>query len=140
MDASLADATRLVHQTTTELTSVRQKTATLTATNLNSSEESSKQLNQEKDHLTAVCESTLELEQYRNLHAEVAAREHEQSQSQTPSSSPPSNNNEAAKLAAAHALANEQSRRRELSRELVQAQAMAGMSEKGEMYKRLIAA
>ncbi|KAL8883900.1 MAG: hypothetical protein Q9215_007936, partial [Flavoplaca cf. flavocitrina] len=143
MDASLTDATRLVHQTTTELHTVRQKTANLTATTIpNSSEESTKQLTTEKDHLTAVCESMLELEQYRNLHAEVAARELEQSQSQTPSSSSASSsdNNETAKLAAAHALAKEQARRRELSRELVQAQAMAGMSEKGEMYKRLIAA
>ena len=143
MDASLTDATRLVHQTTTELHTVRQKTANLTATSLTSSEESTKKLTTEKDHLTAVCESMLELEQYRNLHAEVSVREHEQSQSQsqTPSSSSSStSDNETAKLAAAHALAKEQSRRRELSRELVQAQAMAGMSEKGEMYKRLIAA
>ncbi len=142
MDASLTDATRLVHQTTTELHTVRQKTANLTATSLTSSEESTIKLTTEKDHLTAVCESMLELEQYRNLHAEVSARELEQSQSQTPSSSSSSSSsdNEAAKLAAAHALAKEQARRRELSRELVQAQAMAGMSEKGEMYKRLIAA
>ncbi|KAL9019870.1 MAG: hypothetical protein Q9180_008670 [Flavoplaca navasiana] len=141
MDASLTDATRLVHQTNYELTTVRQKTAKLTHISIPNEEEETTRLTSEKNHLTAVCESMLELEQYRNLHAEVSAREHEQSQTVngTPSSSSASDN-DTAKIAAAHALANEQARRRELSRELVQAQAMAGMSEKGEMYKRLIAA
>lgn len=143
MDASLTDATRLVQQTTNERNAVKQKTAKLTMKEdmtINDEEEETKQLTEEKDHLTAICESMLELEQYRNLHAEVSAREHQQSQTMNGTSTSSPSDNDTAKIAAAHALANEQARRRELSRELVQAQAMAGMSEKGEMYKRLIAA
>ncbi|KAI4274814.1 MAG: hypothetical protein L6R38_006028 [Xanthoria sp. 2 TBL-2021] len=142
MDASLADATRLVQQTTHERNAVRQKTAQLTREDMTiGDEEEAKRLSNEKDHLTAVCESMLELEQYRNLHAEVSVREQQQSQAVAQMNGTTDDGDATAdKLQAARTLANEQARRRELSRQLVQAQALAGMSEKGEMYKRLIAA
>ncbi|KAL8915037.1 MAG: hypothetical protein Q9171_000477 [Xanthocarpia ochracea] len=138
MDASLADATRLVEQTSNERNAVRQQTMQLTRedTSIGNGEEA-KRLCSERDRLTAVCESMLEREQHRNLHAEVHIWE--QNQAQINGAASDDDDNAAAKLEAAHTLATEQARRRELSRQLVQAQAMAGMTEKGELYKRLIA-
>ncbi|KAI4086439.1 MAG: hypothetical protein LQ339_009043 [Xanthoria mediterranea] len=145
MDASLVDATRLVHQTTHERNAVRQKTAQLTREDMaiGGDEEEAKRLSDEKDYLTGVCESMLEVEQYRNLHAEVSLREQQQSQAGAQMNGTAADDDGAAspeKIQAAYTLAGEQERRRELSRQLVQAQALAGMSEKGDIYKRLIAA
>ncbi|KAL8997385.1 MAG: hypothetical protein Q9169_003316 [Polycauliona sp. 2 TL-2023] len=141
MDASLADATRLVHQTANERSAVRQKTSELTRDDMTiGNEAEAERLRGEKGRLTGVCESMLEVEQYRNLHAEVSVREQQQTQAAAQMNGDTDDHDMAARISAAYALAKEQTRRRELSKQLVQAQAMAGMSEKGEMYKRLIAA
>ncbi|KAL8769653.1 MAG: hypothetical protein Q9209_004450 [Squamulea sp. 1 TL-2023] len=138
MDASLADATRLVEQTANERSAVRQKTMQLTRedTSLGDAEEV-KRMQAESDRLTAVCESMLELEQHRNLHNEVSIRE--QNQAAQMNGTTAADEDAAAKLQAAHYLATQQARRKELSRGLVQAQAKAGMSDNGELCKRLIA-
>ncbi|KAL8664517.1 MAG: hypothetical protein Q9168_007885, partial [Polycauliona sp. 1 TL-2023] len=130
MDASLADATRLVQQTTNERSAVRQKLSQLTKDDMTiGDEEGVKRLRSEKDHLTAVCESMLELEQHRNLHAEVSVRE---KQTAAQMNGATNDHDVTVRISAAYTLAKEQARRRELSRQLVQAQALAGMSEKGE--------
>ncbi|KAL8782432.1 MAG: hypothetical protein Q9213_005396, partial [Squamulea squamosa] len=133
MDASLADAMRLVEQTAQERSAVRQKTLQLTRedSSLGDAEEV-KRMQAESDQLTAACESMLELEQHRNLHAEVRIRE-QQNQAAAQQMNGTTDEDAAAKLQAAHQLAAQQVRRKDLSRGLVQAQAKAGMSDNGEL-------
>ncbi|KAL8645487.1 MAG: hypothetical protein Q9226_007283, partial [Calogaya cf. arnoldii] len=126
MDASLADATRLVQQTTQERNAVRQETAQLTRDDMTlGDEEKVKRLYCEKEDLTAVCESHLEYEQHRNLHAEVSVRE--QQRAQMNGTTEEEGEVTPDKIQAAYMLASEQERRRGLSRELVNAQSLAGM-------------
>ncbi|KAL8725792.1 MAG: hypothetical protein Q9166_007123 [cf. Caloplaca sp. 2 TL-2023] len=141
MDASHADATRLVEQTTNERTKVRQETMRLTMEDTGDSEEVQR-LQEQHQQLTAACESLLEQEQHRNLHQEVSFREAQtQSQDQVLlNGATACDDDPAAKVNTAYALANEQVKRREYSRRLVQAQGLAGMSESGETCKRLLAA
>lgn len=141
MESCLADATRLVEQTTNERNKVRQETFRLSMEDGGDGggEEEVQRLAVEKERLEKVCESLLELEQHRRLHQEVRVREQNRVQMNGASTTTSKDEDGAAKAETARALAEEQGRRRELSRRLVQAQAMAGMSEKGELYKRLIA-
>ncbi|KAL9028885.1 MAG: hypothetical protein Q9196_002806 [Gyalolechia fulgens] len=144
MDASYADANEMIEKTAHERNLVRQKTFEITMADDADSDEVRRLSEQSKALMTAN-ESLLEQEQHRILHQEVRARE----QSLPPETledghGAPATDGEVdkrplAKAAAAHALAAEQTRRRELSRLVVQAQAVAGMSETGERYKRLIA-
>lgn len=81
-------------------------------------------------------ESLLEQSQHATLHALVRAEE--ERAPPTPVAFAPDEDLKE-KLAAAGALAEQQSVRRRLTREVVLAQAQAGMSEKGKDYTRLVA-
>ncbi|KAA6406559.1 MAG: hypothetical protein FRX48_09614 [Lasallia pustulata] len=87
--------------------------------------------------LEAELESLLEQSQHATLHALVRAEEDRAPPSAVAAFSPDEELKE--KLATAHALAGQQAVRRQLTREVVLAQASAGMSEKGKDYTRLIA-
>ncbi|KAL8708060.1 MAG: hypothetical protein Q9220_006992 [cf. Caloplaca sp. 1 TL-2023] len=166
MDASLAETTRLIESTSNERGLVRQQTFQLSMeddNNTNSTnshnnngevgggnkEQEMRQLAEQNAYFTAANESLSEQDQHRFLHNEIRKRErlvpsHILTSPTSPSN--PSSTTSAAndtslnnKLAAAHLLAQQQSRRRDLSRELVQAQAAASMSDKGDVFKRLIA-
>ncbi|KAL8808847.1 MAG: hypothetical protein Q9200_003968 [Gallowayella weberi] len=160
MDACLADATRLVEQTATERNRIRQETVRLLSmddnnnnnnnsnnadgsNNNNNNGEEVKRLLAEKDRLEKSCQSLLELEQHKRLHQEVRIREQNRVQMNgvvaAAAAAEAGAENSVAKIEAARTLAGEQGKRRELSGRLVQAQAMAGMSERGEDFKRLIA-
>ncbi|KAL8805546.1 MAG: hypothetical protein Q9182_001915 [Xanthomendoza sp. 2 TL-2023] len=145
MEASLGDATRLVEQTANECNRIRQEIFRLSRDD-NSADgggngEEVKRLAAEKDRLEKFCESLLELEQHKRLHQEVRIREQNRVQMNgaVTAAEAAGGENGSAKMEAARMLAGEQRKRRELSGRLVQAQAMAGMSERGEEYKRLIA-
>ena len=142
MDASYADAKAMIEKTDNERNFIRQKTFEITTEDDVDSDEV-RRLVEQSAALTAANESFLEQEQHRILHQEVRAREQNLPPSTLNSSngnaSPVTDDNSQGKIEAAHALAAEQIRRRELSRQVVQAQAVAGMSENGEAYKRLIA-
>ncbi|KAL8677239.1 MAG: hypothetical protein Q9186_006312 [Xanthomendoza sp. 1 TL-2023] len=126
----------------------------------NGNGEEIKRLTAEKDRLEQTCESLLELEQHRRLHQEVRIREQNRirmmngdavvvistaaaaaaaEEGGQEEEEEEEEENGFAKMEAARLLAGEQRRRRELSGRLVQAQGMAGMSERGEEFKRLIA-
>ncbi|KAL9001722.1 MAG: hypothetical protein Q9188_005320 [Gyalolechia gomerana] len=144
MDASYADANQMIETTAHERNLVRQKTFEITMEDDADSDEARRLSEQSKALMTAN-ESLLEQEQHRILHQEVSAREQTippetlEDENGAIMTGGEANNSLLAKAEAAHALAAEQTRRRELSRLVVQAQAVAGMSENGEKYKRLIA-
>lgn len=155
MDASYADANTMIEKTAHERNLVRQKTFEITMEDDADSSDEVRRLQEQSQALMKANESLLEQEQHRILHQEVRARE----QHIPPETLEDGNGaasgggmgggsggtgeaehrHLAAKTEAAHALAAEQARRRELSRQVVQAQAVAGMSEIGEKYRRLIA-
>ena len=145
IDESLADATRLIEQTRSERKIIGQKMVQASLENNagNDDEEGMRELAEKNAKLMAANESLLEQEQHGLLHGEVALQEANipaDIQSRINNGIPENSEREVAeKLEAAHALAAAQSRRRTLCKELVLAQAVAGMTEKGEMYKRLIA-
>lgn len=83
-------------------------------------------------------ESLLEQSQHATLHALVRAEEERAPPTPGVASFSPDDELKE-KWAAAHALARQQAVRRQLTSEVVQAQAQAGMSEKGMDYTRLVA-
>lgn len=151
MDASYAEANSMIEKTAHERNLVRQRTFEITMEDDGDNSDEVRRLQEQSQALLKANESLLEQEQHRILHQEVRAREghippetledgNGASASTAGGDGEAENNRRlAAKAEAAHALAAEQARRRELSRLVVQAQAEAGMSENGEKYRRLIA-
>ncbi|KAL8645739.1 MAG: hypothetical protein Q9210_006545 [Variospora velana] len=141
MDTSYADAVKINEKTTHERNQVRQRTFELSMEDTADSDEV-RRLQEQSTALAAANVSLLEQEQHQILHREIATRERT-----LPPETLSTSNGAAAdaeetrtRLHAAHALAAEQIRRRDFSREVVAAQALAGMTERGEAYKRLVAA
>ncbi|KAI4117546.1 MAG: hypothetical protein LQ345_002247 [Seirophora villosa] len=137
MDASYADAVKINEKTTHERNQVRQRTFELSMEDQADSDEV-RRLQEESVALAAANASLLEQEQHQILHREVGTRERTIPPEDLVSADPAVEDQ--SRLQAAHALAEEQTRRRELTREVVAAQALAGMTERGEAYKRLVAA
>lgn len=143
-EADLSEANRLLQNVTSELNQVRQETiALLTNGNGDGEDDYDRHLLDEAEALRAANESLLEQNQHKSLHKHVRAEE----QNLPPSAHHDStkSNGEAAyeselerKTRACRSLADMQSQRRLFVATVVQAQATAGMSEKGETYKRLI--
>ncbi|KAL8687770.1 MAG: hypothetical protein Q9218_006157, partial [Villophora microphyllina] len=139
MDASLADAQKLIESTAKERQAVRQKLVEATLEDSSgvfgegggASEQGRKMMREKEERLRKENESFSEWEQHRLLHAEVRKQE-ELSATSPLSASSSSNKDVGSKLEAAHALATAQSLRRTLCKNLVEAQALAGMSERGE--------
>lgn len=141
MDASYADAIKINEKITNERNQVRQRTFEISMEDNTDSDEV-RRLQEQCDVLTAANESFLEQEQHGILHQEVRAREQNlppETLTINGTNGADADSNASSKIEAAHALAAEQIRRRELSRQVVQAQALAGMTEQGEEYKKLIA-
>ncbi|KAL8765219.1 MAG: hypothetical protein Q9194_006638, partial [Teloschistes cf. exilis] len=150
MDASLADAQKLIESTAKERQSVQQKIfeASLEAGQENREhvEGVRRALEEKEKVLRRENESFGEWEQHRLLHAEVRSQEELSARNNNNNNHNPNNNNSNPQqqqqkdhLSAALALATAQSLRRRLCKQQTDAQAMAGMGERGEMYKRLIA-
>ncbi|KAL8869391.1 MAG: hypothetical protein Q9174_004303, partial [Haloplaca sp. 1 TL-2023] len=146
VEESLTEVTRLIDQTTNERKLINQKLIQASleenANNNDHYEMEMRQLSETNAFLVAANESLLEQDQHGLLHSEVAHQESNipsEIQTRITNGIITSEDEIATKLETAHALANAQARRRELCKELVLAQAEAGMTEKGELYKRLIA-
>ncbi|KAL9013084.1 MAG: hypothetical protein Q9173_002200 [Seirophora scorigena] len=137
MDTSYADAVKINKKTTNERNQVRQRTFELSMEDQADSDEV-RRLQEESVALAAANASLLEQEQHQILHREVGTRERTIPPEDLVSADAAVDDQ--SRLQAAHALAEEQMRRRELTREVVAAQALAGMTERGESYKRLVAA
>lgn len=144
-DSDLAEANRLLENMTMELNQVRQQIALLESSNGDSEEDDDdeQQLLEEAEALQAINESLLEQHQHQCLHKDVRAEE----QNLPPSAHHdltksngelPGESELDRKIRAARDLAQMQSQRKSLANAVVQAQATAGMSEKGESYIRLI--
>ena len=137
---ALNESTRLLQHAMDERQQVHAKTLDLAMDDPGEGDYERSRLAEQKAALEAENESFLEQEQHQRLHHEVAACER---------NVPPhkingvSNSHSSLdiddKTAAAYALAAEQERRRELSREVGAAQALAGMTDKGEVFVRLVA-
>ncbi|KAI4241703.1 MAG: hypothetical protein LQ352_007395, partial [Teloschistes flavicans] len=159
MTASLADAQKLIHTTAQERASVQRQ---IFAASLAGGDENREHvegvrraLEEKEKVLRRENESFGEWDQHRLLHAEVRAQEersahepvynlnnhnHNSNSNPAASTTPQAQEQQQQdKLLAAAALANAQALRRRLCRQQVDAQALAGMGERGEMYKRLIA-
>lgn len=143
-DSDLAEAKRLLQNMTAELDQVRQQIALLTSSNGDFEEDDDEQqLLEEAEALQAINESLLEQHQHQCLHKDVRAEEqnippsahHDLTKS---NGELPGESELDRKLRAARDLAQMQSQRKLLATAVVQAQATAGMSEKGESYIRLI--
>ncbi|KAL8748133.1 MAG: hypothetical protein Q9190_000095 [Brigantiaea leucoxantha] len=147
-DADLAEAIRLGEIADAERDAVRQATLKLMVENSteHESEEDTGFVAVQAEQWRAQNESFLEQEQHRNLHQEIRAREEDlarrnagQMMNGVDGDGSGGGRNDGEKLEVAHALVREQERRRELSRMVVEAQADAGMGERGEAYRRLVA-
>ena len=143
-DTDLAEARRLLQNVEHERHLVRQKTfALMTNMDVGEDEQELEDLTREYAELKAVAESYLEQSQHKELHAEVRAEEQrlpaEAHHVKSNGISLSSDEVMKEKLEAAMELAAEQEKRRQLVAVVVQAQATAGMSEKGESCKELIA-
>ncbi|KAL8903233.1 MAG: hypothetical protein Q9207_004067 [Kuettlingeria erythrocarpa] len=139
MDASYADAIKINEKTTKERNQVRQCTFDISMED-NPNGNEVRRLEEQRAALTAANESFLEQEQHPILHQEVSKREQNLPPETLTTNGAAAADGDAVhmKLQAAHALAAEQTRRRELSRKVVEAQALAGMTERGELYRKLI--
>ena len=143
-DTDLADASRLLQNAEQERHLIRQQTfALMTTLDAGEDEHELEELATEYSELKAISESYLEQSQHRELHAEVRAEE----QMLPAEAHRPNLSNGVMsvdeglqeKLKVAVELSAEQERRKRLVETVVQAQAEAGMSEKGESCKELIA-
>ncbi|KAL9600210.1 MAG: hypothetical protein Q9219_003353 [cf. Caloplaca sp. 3 TL-2023] len=152
MDKSYADANAMIEQTARERDTVKKEALRLLGElegpdGGNAEDEDLGRLRQEYEVYVKANESLLEQDQHRVLHHEVRVREERLRNDpiESSSSGEDKNNNKTAsqhqaKLEAAKELAKQQARRRELCKEVVQAQAVAGMGETGGMLRRLVGA
>ncbi|KAL9036843.1 MAG: hypothetical protein Q9214_005959, partial [Letrouitia sp. 1 TL-2023] len=139
-DLSLADATRLEELASGERNPVRQATfRLLTENNADTGDEEAKALEGKGRALESENESFLEQEQHRALHLEVRSREQALLMQQGAADSDKRlglgsgvSGGDLEKSDVARELAQEQMRRRELCRRVVERQAHAGMGERGE--------
>lgn len=144
-DTDLAEATRLLRNRVAERDQVRRETITLLDRSQEEYEDSEDddKLAEEESVLVTLNESLLEQLQHKSLHQEVRTEEQKLSPSahHNHGTSHGDMTDEAElepKLRAALRLAELQAQRRIDAAAVVQAMATAGMSEKGEKYKKLI--
>lgn len=145
-EADLEEANRLLLNNIAERDQVRRETLAFSERSHaeHDGSDDDQELIDEEIRLKATNESLLEQRQHMSLHQEVRSEEQNlpisahQDRTKTNGESVDSLELER-KLQAAQMLAESQNQRRLDVTELVQAQARAGMSEKGETYKRLIA-
>lgn len=143
-DADLAESNRLLQSVSTELNQLRQHVTFLKNCSGNFEEDHDEQpLPEEAVTFRAIHESLLEQRQHKGLHKDVRAEE----QNLPPSvhhdrtkinGELPDKGEFSQKIRALRDLTQTQSQRKLLATAVVQAHATAGMSEKGETYKRLI--
>lgn len=143
-DIDLAESNRLLQNMSTELNQARLQTAPLNNSNGDFEEDQDGQQSpEETEALATTNESLLEQHQHRCLHKDVRAQE----QSLPPSAHHdrtksngelPAESELDQKVRAGRDFAKTQSQRTSFATVVVLAQATAGMSEKGETYKRLI--
>lgn len=140
--ADHAEATRLLQNVTAELEKVRRETIDLLSGDFGDDDDD-QLLREEVEALEAEHESLLEQHQHKTLHKDVRTSEQ---------NLPPSAHHDRTKgngdildegelerkVRAALSLADMQTQRKLLAKAVVQAQATAGMSEKGETYKHLL--
>ena len=140
--ADHVEATRLLQGVTLELKQVRQQTNSLLAGDFGDDDDD-QLLREEAEVLQAVHESLLEQHQHKSLHKDVRTSEQSLPASahhdRTKSNGDILDESEIErKVRAATSLADMQTQRKLLASTVVRAQATAGMSEKGETYKRLL--
>lgn len=143
-DTDIAEAQRLLQNAEQDRHLVRQKTfALMTHLDVGEDEQELDDLTRDHEILKAVALSYLEQTQHRELHGEVLAKEKrlpaDALRPQTNGITPPSDDSVKEKCRFATELALEQEARKEAVLSVVQAQATAGMSDKGESSKELIA-
>jgi len=143
-DTDIAEAQRLLQNAEQERHLVRQKTfALMTSMDVGEDEQELDDLTRDHANLNAVAQSYIEQTQHRELHNEVRANEKRlpaaAHRPQTNGVTSPSDESVKEKYQVAMHLAAEQEGRKESVMAVVHAQATAGMSDKGESCKELIA-
>lgn len=145
MEVDLAESNRLLQNVTSELNQVRRESrALITNENGENEDEDDKQLQKEADALILANQSLIEQHQHRSLHMRVRSEErnlHPSAHHDRTKSNGEKNPDESElerKIRAARSLAEMQVQRRSFVTTVVQAQATAGMTERGDLYKRLI--
>lgn len=142
--ADYAEASRLLRSVTAELNQVRQQTISLMANDYGDyGDDDDVLLQDEVEALRAVHESLLEQHQHKSLHKDVRSGEQNLPPSahhdRTKSNGDVLDESELErKVRAGQNLMDMQTQRKLLASNVLQAQATAGMSEKGEIYKRLL--
>lgn len=141
----LTESNRLLHNVTTELNQAQQPIAL--STNINGDfeedDDDDQQLLEEADTLRATHESLLEQHQHKGLHKDVRAEEHNlrasahHDRTKSKGESPVESDLDR-KVRIGQGLTQMQLQRGTVATGRVQAQATAGTSEKGEVYKRLV--
>lgn len=143
-EVDLAESNRLLQNVTSELNQVRRESRTLiTNDNGDNEDEDDKQLQKDADALILANQSLIEQHQHKSLHMRVRSEErnlhpsahHDRTKSNGEN---PDESELERKIRAARSLAEMQVQRRSFVTTVVQAQATAGMTERGELYKRLI--
>lgn len=143
-EVDLAESNRLLHNVTSELNQVRRESrALMTNDNGDNEDEDDKRLLKDADALILANQSLIEQHQHRSLHMRVRSEEQNLHPSahhdRTKSNGEHSDESELErKIRAARSLAEMQVQRRSFVTTVVQAQATAGMTERGDLYKRLI--
>ena len=136
-EAGLADGNHLLQEIANKRSKIKQTTLHLMADNDIASDEGS--LLEEYTKRKKENESVFEQRQHRNIHALVRAEEAKTSSVHQTNGVTPSDDLLARKHQAALLLVEAQQERKSLATQMIDAQALAGMSDKGEMYKTLVA-
>lgn len=142
-ETDLSEATRLLQNVSSELHQVRQQVNALLRNNGHYDDEDDQSLLEEVEALRATNESLFEQQQHKTLHMEVRTEELNlpalAHQDRTKTNGGSTDQGEIdKKVRAARKLAELQSQRMALASAVVDAHETAGMSERGETYKRLI--
>ena len=143
-EVDLEESNRLLQNVTSELNQVRRESrALMTNGNGDNEDEDDKQLLKDADALILANQSLIEQHQHKSLHKRVRSEERNLHPSahhdRTKSNGENSDEGELErKIRAARSLAEMLVQRRSFVTTVVQAQATAGMTERGELYKRLI--
>ena len=131
---ALAEAERLLQKATAERAAVQQKILELTAAQ---EDDDMGHLQEEFELLIREAEALQEQKQHRQLHALVRSEE-DKAASRSHSNGATAEEELHAKIGVAHALGAVQKQRRELTKQVVRAQADEGMTEAGEGLVRLL--
>ena len=136
-EASLADGNHLLQEIANKRSKIKQTTLHLMAENDIANDEGS--LLEECTKRKQENESVFEQRQHRNIHTLVRGEEAKTSSVHQTNGISSSDDLLTRKYQAALLLASAQQERKLLATQMIEAQALAGMSEKGEIYKTLVA-